>query len=221
MKTTVIYEDRDLLICQKPACMATQSADVTRPDVVSELKSYLRGGYLGIVHRLDQPVEGLLAFAKNQKAAAALSRQLAQGILQKGYRALVWGKPPEESGRLVDYLRKEGSLSRVVSRETVGAQRAVLEYRVRPEAPWGEMQGCSCLDIQIETGRFHQIRCQLSHAGMPILGDRKYGTPESLEESRRRGLSQTALCACEIRLRQPVTGEEISREITPGWMNPV
>ena len=126
MKTTVIYEDRDLLICCKPAGLATQSADVTRPDVVSELKSYLRGGYLGIVHRLDQPVEGLLAFAKNPKAAAALSGQLAQGILQKGYRALVWGRPPEESGRLVDYLRKEGSLSRVVSGETVGAQRAVL-----------------------------------------------------------------------------------------------
>lgn len=219
MKTIVIYEDRDLLICQKPAGLATQSADVTRPDVVSELKRHLGGGYLGIVHRLDQPVEGLLAFAKNPEAAAALSQQLAQGIMRKRYRALVWGQPPGESGRLVDYLRKEGSLA--VVGEARGAQRAVLEYRVRPEAPWGDMPGCSCLDIIIETGRFHQIRCQLSHAGMPILGDRKYGTPESLEESRRLGISQTALCACEIRLRQPMTGEEIAREITPGWMNPV
>lgn len=221
LKTTIMYEDRDILICCKPAGLATQSADVTRPDVVSQLKTYLGGGYLGIVHRLDQPVEGLLAFAKNREAAAVLSRQLAQGILQKRYCALVYGQPPGESGRLVDYLRKEGSLSIVVPAETMGAQKAVLEYWVRPAASFGKTAGSSLLDIHIETGRFHQIRCQLSHAGMPILGDRKYGTRESLEESERQGINQTALCACEIRLRQPVTGEEISRVITPGWMNPV
>lgn len=221
LKTKVIYEDRDILICCKPAGLATQSAVITQPDVVSELKGYLGGGYLGIVHRLDQPVEGLLAFAKNQKAAAALSRQLAQGIMQKRYCALVYGQPPAERGRLTDYLRREGSLSKVVPAETAGAQKAMLEYRANPSVFGGGVSGCCCLDIRIETGRFHQIRCQLSHAGMPILGDRKYGTLESLEESKRRGISRTALCACGIRLRQPVTGEEISREITPGWMKPV
>ncbi len=80
MKTKVIYEDQDILICHKPAGLATQSAGVSQPDVASELKNYLGGGYLGIIHRLDQPVEGLLVFARSPKAAAALSRQLAEGI---------------------------------------------------------------------------------------------------------------------------------------------
>ncbi len=239
MKTKVIYEDQDILICHKPAGLATQSAGVSQPDVASELKNYLGGGYLGIIHRLDQPVEGLLVFARSPKAAAALSRQLAEGILRKRYCALVHGQPLQESGRLVDYLRKEGSLSKVVLEGTQGAQKAVLQYWVRPaevrkaagsfdisgkalgDAAYDTTAGlrCTCLDINIETGRFHQIRCQLSHAGMPILGDRKYGTQESLAESRRLGILQTALCACEISLRHPVTGREISREIVPAWMS--
>jgi len=222
LKTKIIYEDQDILICHKPAGLATQSASVSQPDVASELKEYLAGGYLGIVHRLDQPVEGLLVFAKNSKAAAMLSRQLAQGILYKRYCALVYGQPPRENGQLVNYLRKEGSLSKIVSEGTPGAQKAVLRYQVRPAEGWKaarEVPGHTCLDIHIDTGRFHQIRCQLSHAGMPILGDRKYGTPESLEESGRLGIAQTALCACGIRLRHPVTGREISHEIAPGWMN--
>ncbi|MDE6518271.1 MAG: RNA pseudouridine synthase, partial [Acetatifactor sp.] len=131
MKTEIVYEDQDILICHKPAGLATQSASVSQPDVVSELKKYLGGGYLGIVHRLDQPVEGLLVFARNKKAAAELGRQLTQGILQKRYCALVYGQPPQESGRLVDYLRKEGSLSKVVPEGTSEAQKAVLQYRIR------------------------------------------------------------------------------------------
>ena len=217
--------------------------------MASELKKYLGGGYLGIIHRLDQPVEGLLAFARTPKAAAALSRQLAEGILHKRYCALVCGRPEKECGQLVDYLRREGSMSKVVPEGTQGAQKAVLQYRVRPAGEGNAARGShnsdkahsgtahdmavhcvvacgaaappnyTCLDIHIDTGRFHQIRCQLSHAGMPILGDRKYGTEESLEESGRLGISHTALCACEIRLRHPATGREIFREIAPAWMN--
>lgn len=117
----------------------------------------------------------------------------------------------------MDYLRKEGSLSKVVSEGDREAQKAVLQYQMRQLSGDAASEKYSCLDIQIDTGRFHQIRCQLSHAGMPILGDRKYGTEESLEESRRLGIGQTALCACEIRLQHPVTGQEIYREITPSW----
>lgn len=217
MRTQIIYEDRDILICHKPAGLATQSAAVSQPDVVSELKNHLAGGYVGIVHRLDQPVEGLLVFAVNPRAAAALSRQLAEGVLRKRYCALVWGRPPGDSGEMVDYLRKEGSLSRVVSADAAEAKRAVLRYQVR-----GTQAGAGnhiCLDICIDTGRFHQIRCQLANAGMPILGDQKYGTAESLEESRLLGIRQIALCACEIRLRHPASGQEICHEITPGWIN--
>lgn len=227
MRTQIVYEDQDILICHKPAGLATQSAAVSQPDVVSELKNYLAGNYLGIVHRLDQPVEGLLVFARNKKAAAALSSQLARGSLHKKYCALVYGRLSRESGELVDYLRKEGNLARVVAAGDPEGKKAVLRYQVRRResvgAPGmgggadGETENCTCLDIEIDTGRFHQIRCQLSHAGNPILGDRKYGTAESLEASRRLGISQTALCACGICLRHPVTGQEISYEIKPDW----
>lgn len=219
MRTQIIYEDRDILICHKPAGLATQSASVSQPDVVSELKNYLAGGYVGIIHRLDQPVEGLLAFAKNPEAAAALGRQLTAGALQKRYCALVWGRPPGDGGELVDYLRKEGSLSRVVLAGTPEAKKAVLRYRVRETQNRAEMGNHTGLDICIDTGRFHQIRCQLSHGGMPVLGDQKYGTAESLEESRRLGIRHVALCACGLRLLHPVSNREICHEICPDWIN--
>ncbi|MDE5891988.1 MAG: RNA pseudouridine synthase [Acetatifactor sp.] len=220
MRTKIVYEDQDILVCHKPAGLATQSAGVTQPDVVSELKSYLKGAYVGMIHRLDQPVEGLLVFARNKKAAAALTRQLEDGTLRKQYCVLVCGHPMQEKGELVDYLSKEGSLSRVVSEGSPGAKKAVLQYQVsqsgRGETDWP--QECTCLDICIGTGRFHQIRCQLSHAGMPVLGDRKYGTAESLEMSRRMGIRNTALCAYRLMLKHPASGREISCEICPDWV---
>lgn len=219
MKTEIVYEDRDILICHKPAGLATQSASVTQPDVVSELKNYLKGAYVGIIHRLDQPVEGLLVFAKNKRAAASLGRQLEEGTLRKQYCALVYGRPAQDSGELVDYLCKDGSLARVASGDTPGARKAVLRYQLRQPGSRSadDSPECTCLDICIDTGRFHQIRCQLSHAGMPILGDLKYGTAESLEVSGRLGIHQVALCACGIMLRHPASGREISHEICPNW----
>lgn len=219
MRTRIIYEDQDILICHKPAGLATQSASVSQPDVVSELRNYLKGAYVGIVHRLDQPVEGLLVFARNKKAAALLSRQLEEGTLHKRYCVLVYGRPSQDRGELVDYLCREGSLARVISEGSPGAKKAVLQYQVRQSGA-GDAGGppeCSCLDIHIDTGRFHQIRCQLSHAGMPVLGDQKYGTAESLEISQRLGIRYVALCAYRIQLRHPISGREISREICPGW----
>ena len=220
MRTKIVYEDQDILVCYKPAGLATQAGAVTQPDVVSELKSYLKGAYVGVVHRLDQPVEGLLVFARSKRAAAALSRQLEDGTLRKQYCALVCGRPSQDEGELVDYLCKEGSLSRVVCEGTAGAKKAVLQYRVTgqfaPQKADGT-QECTCLDIRIGTGRFHQIRCQLAHAGMPILGDQKYGTAASLELGRRLAVRHTALCAYRIQLKHPVSGGHISYEICPDW----
>ena len=219
MKTEIVYEDQDILICHKPAGLATQSASVTQPDVVSELKNYLKGAYVGIVHRLDQPVEGLLVFARNKRAAASLGRQLEEGTLRKRYCALVYGRPAQDSGELVDYLCKDGSLARVVSGDAPGARKAVLRYQLRQLdfRSADNLPECTCLDLCIDPGRFHQIRCQLSHAGIPILGDLKYGTAESLEMSRRLGIHHVALCACGIMLRHPASGREISYEICPDW----
>ena len=145
MQIKIIYEDSDIIVIQKPAGIAVQTAQVGRQDVVSELKNYLSAGqgntkaerkapYLGIVHRLDQPVEGLLVFAKNPKAAAELSAQLEKEDFCKEYLAVVCGKTASDSGELVDYLVKEGSVARVyesVSAEPADGSKSTVQKQQR------------------------------------------------------------------------------------------
>lgn len=216
MKTEIIQEDRDLLVCHKPAGLAVESATVGRMDMVSELKNYLKSPYLGVVHRLDQPVEGLLVFAKNQKSAAALSRQLQKNTLSKEYYAAVCGKPIPESATLVDYLQKDSKThtAGVVVKGAADAKEAVLTYRVLETVSAAETE-ISLLQVQIQTGRFHQIRAQLAHAGTPILGDRKYGSAASLAVSQTLGVENVALCACSLEFNHPTTGKTLSFRITP------
>lgn len=224
MQTQIVYEDEAVLVIRKPAGLATESAGIGRKDVVSELKNYVakknpgKMPYLGIVHRLDQPVEGLLVFAKTKKAAENLTAQLGKGTLKKEYLAVVCGKVPENTGRLVDYLAKEKGMAVVKNaadaktEKDVDAQagkaadpqakKAVLTYTKKAET-----EKFTLLAVQIETGRFHQIRAQLSHAGFPILGDEKYGSEESKELSREKKIRFTALCAASLSFRHPVTGK--------------
>lgn len=232
MQTQIVYEDEAVLVIRKPAGLATESAGIGQKDVVSELKNYVakknpgKMPYLGIVHRLDQPVEGLLVFAKTKKAAENLTAQLGKGTLKKEYLAVVCGKVPENTGRLVDYLAKEKGMA-VVKNATDAktekdvdaqtekdvdaqagkaadpqAKKAVLTYTKK-----AEIEKFTLLAVQIETGRFHQIRAQLSHAGFPILGDEKYGSEESKELSREKKIRFTALCAASLSFRHPVTGK--------------
>lgn len=224
MQTQIVYEDEAVLVIRKPAGLATESAGIGQKDVVSELKNYVakknpgKMPYLGIVHRLDQPVEGLLVFAKTKKAAENLTAQLGKGTLKKEYLAVVCGKVPENTGRLVDYLAKEKGMAVVKNaadaqtEKDVDAQaekaadpqakKAVLTYTKKAET-----EKFTLLAVQIETGRFHQIRAQLSHAGFPILGDEKYGSEESKELSREKKIRFTALCAASLSFRHPVTGK--------------
>ena len=227
MQTQIVYEDEAVLVIRKPVGLATESAGIGQKDVVSELKNYVakknpgKMPYLGVVHRLDQPVEGLLVFAKTKKAAENLTAQLGKGTLKKEYLAVVCGKVPENTGRLVDYLAKEKGMA--VVRDTADAQaekdadvqaekaadsqakKAVLTYTKKAET-----KKLTLLAVQIETGRFHQIRAQLSHAGFPILGDEKYGSEESKELSREKKIRFTALCAASLSFRHPVTGKTMA-----------
>lgn len=219
MQTQIVYEDEAVLVIRKPAGLATESAGIGQKDVVSELKNYVakknpgKMPYLGVVHRLDQPVEGLLVFAKTKKAAENLTAQLGKGTLKKEYLAVVCGKVPENTGRLVDYLAKEKGMA--VVKDTADAQaekdadaqakKAVLTYTKKAET-----EELTLLAVQIETGRFHQIRAQLSHAGFPILGDEKYGSEESKELSREKKIRFTALCAASLSFRHPVTGKTMA-----------
>lgn len=208
MQTQIVYEDEAVLVIRKPAGLATESAGIGQKDVVSELKNYVakknpgKMPYLGVVHRLDQPVEGLLVFAKTKKAAENLTAQLGKGTLKKEYLAVVCGKVPENTGRLVDYLAKEKGMAVVRDTADAQAKKAVLTYMKKAET-----EKFTLLAVQIETGRFHQIRAQLSHAGFPILGDEKYGSEESKELSREKKIRFTALCAASLSFRHPVTGK--------------
>lgn len=216
MKAVIQYEDEAILVIHKPAGIATETARIGQADVVSELKNYLKrkgeGTYLGMIHRLDQPVEGLLVFAKTQEAARALTKQLEDGTLKKSYAALIPKLSDENKiqGSLEDYLLKDGktNLSKVVSADTKGAKKARLSWKLVCNA---EVEGIcfSLVEVEIFTGRHHQIRVQMSHAGMPLLGDCKYGNEFSQELSKRLGIRQTALLANRLRLIHPVTKKQI------------
>lgn len=217
MKTKIIYEDDHILVVHKPAGLATQAAGVGQPDVVSELKNYLRQPYLGVVHRLDQPVEGLLVFGKTKAAAAGLTKQLTMGSLNKYYYALICGKPAGETGELVDYLVKDGNTARLGQPAEKDAKKAVLKYRQICE--WREE--CTLLDVEIETGRFHQIRFQLANAGFPILGDQKYGTQKSLETGNKQGIRQLSLYAYRLEFKHPATGRKQDYVIRPKMLDEI
>lgn len=221
MRTEIVYEDKDILVIHKPAGLATQTARIGQQDVVSELKNYLssKSGqkgqpYLGIVHRLDQPVEGLLVFAKNKNAAAALTNQL-----NKQYYAVFCGKPAVAEGELVDYLSKDSAAGRAIivpegATAESGAKRAVLHYKIVKtiSTEQGEL---SLADIEIETGRFHQIRAQMANAGMALLGDEKYADEATKTVARALGVTSVALCAYSLAVRQPVTGKQLHFRISP------
>lgn len=227
MKSRVIYQDEAIIVAYKPSGLPTQTAKVGCEDMVSELKKELvfwqknsgrrQTPYLGLIHRLDQPVEGLLVFAKTQKAAAALSKQLSEGVLRKQYYAAVCGKVSAKEGELVDYLLKGNDNRAMVvtgaEKQYPEAKKAVLQYKIVDRASGREELFLA--DIHIDTGRFHQIRAQMSHAGMPLLGDLKYGTEESCKLSRTEGIRNVALCAYKLVLEHPLTGKRMSFEIKP------
>lgn len=210
MDKMIVYEDNALLVVHKPVGIATETARVGQADLVSELKNYRKkkgeDTYIGVIHRLDQPVEGLLVFAKDAAAAQKLSEGLRRGTLAKKYAALVAGVLQTPEGRFTDYLLKDGrtNLSKVVSKDTKGAKEAALHWKLLQQN-----QAVSLLEIELYTGRHHQIRVQMAHAGFPLLGDFKYGTAKSGELSKEFGVNSTALMAHEIRLMHPVTGERM------------
>lgn len=246
MRTEIIYEDKDILVVYKPAGFATQTAKLGQADVVSELKNYLmqsakgsgRGAqvsrgemYLGVIHRLDQPVEGLLVFAKHKQAAADLTAQLQRqgegGSLHKYYYAVVCGISEAKQGRLVDYMFKNSeNLAVIVDKPGGQAKEAVLEYQITAQEKVvkrateendsaEERQELALADINILTGRFHQIRAQMAHAGMPLLGDAKYGSESSKELARAFGVQSVALCAYRLAFRHPVTKKPLCFEEKP------
>lgn len=240
----ILYEDQDIIVCRKAAGIATQTKRVGQADMVSEISNYLScvkpgGGqgqkvpYVGVVHRLDQPVEGILVFAKNRDTAAELSRQIAEEGTEKYYYAIVCGRNFVREGRLEDYLLKDGrtNMSSVVPSEVKGAKRAVLHYEVLAEKkvmPGSETitdaeadqanddgYRIALVRIRLYTGRHHQIRVQMSHAGMSLLGDHKYADAQAVRISEQMRVRSIALCAYRLSFRHPGTGKRMEFQIRP------
>jgi len=215
MKERIIYEDKEILVCRKPAGIATQTGRIGQKDMVSELKNYLGNDpYLGVVHRLDQPVEGLLVFAKTPFAAKELGRQLTANVLNKQYLAVALGEGFSNVETLEDYLVKDNktNTSRIAGAEEGGAKKARLQ--VKTEAYCRE-ENIALLEIRLLTGRHHQIRVQLANAGFPLLGDSKYGTEESKRKSKELSVDNVALCACRLAFLHPKSKEKLEFEIKP------
>ena len=208
----ILKEDNDILVCRKPAGIPVQTAKMGQQDMISLLKNHRSAEHetpqIYVVHRLDQPVEGVMVFAKNQRAASVLSRQIQGKTVDKYYRALVEGVPDPAEGKLEDYLLRDGktNTSRVVTPETRDAKRAVLSYRVLEIR---EDRSVSLVEIQLETGRHHQIRVQMAHAGHPLVGDKKYN-PYAASGYLPIGLSSVCIAFCH-----PATGRRLEYTLEP------
>ncbi len=174
----ILFSDNHLLIVNKPPGLLSQADSTGDPDMLSLAKAWIKqernkpgNVYVGLVHRLDRPVSGVLALARTSKAASRLSAQFRQGTPIKKYMALAEGRTPE-GGTCRDYLAKDESRTvRIVSAQHPGARLADLEWRSA-----AFHKGRTLLDIQIKTGRAHQIRAQLAAQGIPIVGDMRYGS---------------------------------------------
>ena len=231
MRTQILHEDKEVLVCYKPAGIPTQTKQALQMDVESELKNYLKGKPVYVVHRLDQPVEGILVFAKTKEVAAILSKQLGSDEMNKEYRAVVSGHMEQKQGILTNYIKKEakGNLSKVVKETDQEAKYAELAYEVVGEYELSsegtnssldqdikeEYNGFSLVKIRLKTGRHHQIRVQLAAANHPLLGDQKYADEKTLELSRQKGIRNVALCAAKLQFTHPTTKEKMEFDITP------
>ena len=215
----ILYEDHDILVCVKPAGTACETKNIRQPDMVSLLRNYRswkgEDTYIGLVHRLDQPVEGILVFGKHTKAAAALSGQLRQGGCSKVYLAVTLGRMPAAAGRLENYLVRDGrtNTSFVSAAADPKAKKAVLDYRVLRTYDAQEPVR-NLVRIELVTGRHHQIRVQMAHLGTPLEGDVKYGAdgravslaqksraddnPVSVYKEKEVKDRVLKLCACEL-----------------------
>lgn len=205
-----VYEDNHLLVVVKPQGQLTQSDETGDLSLQDECKQYIKEKYqkpgevyLGLVHRLDRPVGGLVAFARTSKAASRLSEQLRTHHMEREYLAVVEGEDLPARGDLRDWLLQgEDGLVRVVPEGTPGTKEARLHYE-----RLGAREGTALVHLRLETGRKHQIRVQLSHLGYPIRYDMRYGHGE-----RGRDI---ALFGAVLRLNHPTLKKEMTFTACP------
>lgn len=214
IKPDIVYEDNNIIICNKPAGLASQSERSFANDLTSMLMSYLaasgRKSEVHIINRLDKPVAGLVLFALNKKSAAGLSALSGEHAIEKYYYAVVTGRP-EDKGNYTDYLIKVPgqNISRVADESAQGAKKAVLNYET---IETGEIDGkeYSLVRIRLLTGRHHQIRVQFAAHGHALYGDTKYNADFAQHRNVR-----LLLCAYRISFANPAGADRITVEIKP------
>lgn len=209
----ILYEDTKVLVVWKPPGLEAQSSRGIGADMVSEIRRHIHNlspgekiPYVGVIHRLDKPVSGIMVYAKDKRSAASLSRQVSQGSMDKRYLAVLCGQVDKNVDKYVDYLLKDekNNQSRVVDMGITGAKRAELEYRVlkrRKSELYGEL---TLAEISLITGRHHQIRVQMAAHGFPLWGDRKYNPAFS---EAKKGTENIALSAYRLAFFHPATGK--------------
>ncbi|WP_405321802.1 RluA family pseudouridine synthase [Frisingicoccus sp.] len=218
----ILYEDKHVIVCVKPAGMPSQSDRSSSMDLVSWLKNYLASKegnvqkgvpYVSVVHRLDRPVGGVMVYAKTKKAAESLSRQFMEHQTQKNYLAVLTGSLGKSYGTLEDQLLKDGrtNTSKVVAS---GGKRACLDYRVLEEK-----NGLSLVNVTLHTGRHHQIRVQMAHAGAGIYGDMKYNRTGTEEWNRNFGTGRKTAELCLfsscLTFEHPISHKRMEFKVLP------
>ncbi len=204
----VLYEDNHLLVVNKPNGVLVQGDRTGRDTLLEQGKRYIKEQYnkpgqvyLGLVHRIDRIVSGVVVFARTSKAASRLSEEIRSRQVQKTYQALVAGQPPAR-GHWEDHIERKGHGSHIVSAPQ--GQHARLDFE-RLEA----RRTSSVLEIDLHTGRHHQIRLQCAHHGYPILGDKRYGSDVDV------GKDRIALHACRFVVKHPTRAEQMVFDVSP------
>lgn len=220
----VLYEDREIIVAVKPAGVESQAAKKFAPDMISEIRKHLvinklctpgKEPYVGVIHRLDKPVSGIMVYAKTKNAAASLSEQVQNRKMDKFYEAVVCGKPVNNVDKYVDYLKKsvDGNYSQVVDKGEKDAKRAELTFEALKtvETEAGER---TLVRIHLLTGRHHQIRVQFSNHGLPLCGDSRYGKDSELQGNMGYRIP-LALCAVSLAFDHPTSGKRMEFSMKP------
>lgn len=203
MKINVIYEDNHLIVVEKPANILIQAGSLNLPDLLNEVKKYIKEKYnkpgevfLGLLHRLDTNVAGIVCFAKTSKAASRVSKEIRELRFDKKYLAIVEGNLKKDEAVLKDFLYKDEINKKAIISDEKNGKESILKYK-----KIARIDNLSLLDIELITGRFHQIRAQLSNQNTPIYGDKKY-------KSKNR-YDQIALYAYYLSFVHPTTKEKL------------
>lgn len=198
----ILYDDQDILVAIKPPTVVSEHTE-GQDGFADQIAARTPNGYVGVIHRLDRGVGGVMVYAKTPQAAKELSRQVQDHSFQKEYWAVIHNRPEQSTDTLRDLLFHDRLKNKtfVVDRKRQGVKEAILEYRVQSETVHPELGALSLLAVRLHTGRTHQIRVQFASRGMPLLGDGKYGS---------RDRCDIALFCHELVFRHPKTKKELS-----------